>query len=130
MIKRFPKLIVTNAILFCAIAADAQFGRPKSGLQPMKSAVDLIKKQAPLRVNQALLAKISQGDVHVIISLAKQRAYLMVGEEIVVDSPISSANRATLRPAGTCTSWKKIRTITRLFMVTLLIARGVLFARA
>ena len=93
MIKRFPKLIVTNAILFCAIAADAQFGRPKSGLQPMKSAVDLIKKQAPLRVNQALLAKISQGDVHVIISLAKQRAYLMVGEEIVVDSPISSGKR-------------------------------------
>ena len=27
----------------------------------MKSAVDLIKKQAPLRVDQALLAKISPG---------------------------------------------------------------------
>jgi len=100
MIKRFPKLIVANAILFCAIAADAQFGRPKSGLQPMKSAVDLIKKQAPLRVNQALLANISQGDVHVIISLAKQRAYLMVGEEIVVDSPISSGKQGHSSPGG------------------------------
>src|SRR5207244_4646435 len=99
-IKRFPKLIVANAILFCAIAADAQFGRPKSGLQPMKSAVDLIKKQAPLRVDQALLAKISPGDIHVIVSLAKQRAYLMVGEEIVVDSPISSGKQGHSSPGG------------------------------
>ena len=100
MIKRFPKLIVANAILFCAIAADAQFGRPKSGLQPMKSAVDLIKKQAPLRVNQALLAKISPDEVHIIVSLAKQRAYLMVAEEIVIDSPISSGKRGHSSPNG------------------------------
>src|SRR6476620_6505961 len=83
MIKRFINLIVANAILFFAISADAQFGfgKPKSGLQPMRSAVDLIKKQAPLRVNQALLAKISPGDVRVIISLGKQRAYLTVGKQ-------------------------------------------------
>src|SRR5438552_16865305 len=100
MIKRFPKLIVANAILFCAISADAQFGRPKSGLQPMKSAVDLIKKQAPLRVEQELLARISPGDIHVIVSLAKQRAYVMVGEEIVVDSPISSGKQGHTSPGG------------------------------
>jgi len=51
MIKRFLNLVIANAILFFAISADAQFGfgKPKSGLQPMRSAVDLIKKQAPLR---------------------------------------------------------------------------------
>jgi len=53
MRKRFPNLIIANAILFLAVSADAQFGKPKSGLQPMKSAVDLIKKQASLQVNQA-----------------------------------------------------------------------------
>jgi lipoprotein-anchoring transpeptidase ErfK/SrfK len=100
MIKRFPKLIVASAILSVAIAADAQFGKPKSGLQPMRSAVDLIKKQAPLRVDQALLAKISLGDVRVIVSLSKQRAYLMVGEEIVVDSPISSGKQGHTSPSG------------------------------
>jgi lipoprotein-anchoring transpeptidase ErfK/SrfK len=100
MIKRFPKLIVASAILSVAIAADAQFGKPKSGLQPMRSAVDLIKKQAPLRVDQALLAKISSGDVHVIVSLSKQRAYLMLGEEIVVDSPISSGKQGHTSPSG------------------------------
>ena len=85
MRKRFPNLIIANVIIFLAISADAQFGRPKSGLQPMKSAVDLIKKQAPLRVDQALLAKISPDDVHIIVSLGKQRAYLMVGAGIVID---------------------------------------------
>src|SRR5207245_3178367 len=98
MTKRFSKLIVASAFLFFAISADGQFGRPKSDLQPMKSAVDLIKKQAPLQVNQALLAKISQDDVRVIVSLAKQRAYLMVGEEIVIDSPISSGKRGHSSP--------------------------------
>src|SRR5437868_12201379 len=100
MIKSFPNLIVANAILFFAISADAQFSKPKSSLQPMKSAVDLIKKQAPLQVNQSLLAKISPDDIHLIVSLAKQRAYLMLGEEIVIDSPISSGKRGHTSPSG------------------------------
>jgi lipoprotein-anchoring transpeptidase ErfK/SrfK len=100
MTRPFPKLIVANAILSLAISADAQFGRPKTGLQPMRSAVDLIKKQPPLLVNQALLTKISPEDVHLIISLGKQRAYLMAGDEIVVDSPISSGKAGHSSPAG------------------------------
>src|SRR5207249_10674503 len=100
MRKRFPNLMSANVIVFLAISADAQFGRPKSGLQPMKSAVDLIKKQAPLEVNQALLAKISPDDVHIIVSLEKQRAYLMLGEQIVIDSPISSGKRGHTSSSG------------------------------
>lgn len=100
MKQRFPKLILAGAIASLAISADAQFGQPKSGLQPMRSAVDLIKKQSPLAVNQALLAKISPDDVHVIVSLPKQRAYLMTGEEIVIDSPISSGKRGHTSPGG------------------------------
>ena len=100
MRKCFPNLIVANAIVFLAVSADAQFGKPKSGLQPMKSAVDLIKKQAPLEVNQALLAKISPDDVHIIVSLEKQRAYLMLGEQIVIDSPVSSGKRGHTSPSG------------------------------
>src|SRR5437879_3381028 len=100
MTKRFSKLVVANAILVFAISAEGQFGRPKSGLQPMRSAVDLIKKQTPLQVNQVLLAKISLDEVHVVVSLAKQRAYLMVAEEIVIDSPISSGKRGHSSPSG------------------------------
>jgi lipoprotein-anchoring transpeptidase ErfK/SrfK len=108
MRKRFPILIVANAIVFLGVSADAQlFGKPKTGLQPMKSAVDLIKKQAPLRVDQALLAKISADDVHIIVSLEKQRAYLMVGEQIVIDSPISSGKRGHTSPSGSMTILEK-----------------------
>ena len=93
-------LVMASAIAFVAISADAQLGKPKPGLQPMKSAVDLIKRQAPLQVDQALLAKTSPDDVHIIVSLGKQRAYLMVGERIVVDSPISSGKRGHTSPSG------------------------------
>jgi lipoprotein-anchoring transpeptidase ErfK/SrfK len=66
----------------------------------MRSAVDLIKKQAPLAVNQALLAKISANDLRIFVSLAKQRAYLLAGNEIVIDSPISSGKRGHSSPSG------------------------------
>src|SRR5207248_3467817 len=116
--------------LVFAISAFGQFGRPKSGLQPMRSAVDLIKKQAPLQVNQVLLAKISQGDVHVIVSLGNNVLTSWWARRSRLIPRFHRVKRATLRPAGTCTSWKKIRTISRLFTVTLLIAPAVLFARA
>ncbi len=38
--------------------------------------------------------------VHVVISLPKQRAYLMVGEQTVIDSPISSGKRGHTSPTG------------------------------
>ena len=101
MKKYFPSVIVANAIVFLAVSADAQlFGKPKTGLQPMKSAVALIKKQAPLQVDQALLAKTSTDDVHLIVSLGKQRAYLMVGDQTVIDSPISSGKLGHTSPSG------------------------------
>jgi lipoprotein-anchoring transpeptidase ErfK/SrfK len=94
-------VIIVCTILFLAVAADAQFGsKPKTGLQPMRSAVDLIKRQAPLQVDQGLLARMSPDDVHIIVSLEKQRAYLMVGEQVVVDSPISSGKRGHTSPSG------------------------------
>ena len=66
----------------------------------MRSAVDLIKKQAPLAVYQSLLAKLTSDDVHIIVSLPKQRAYLLTGEQIIVDSPISSGKHGHSSPSG------------------------------
>jgi lipoprotein-anchoring transpeptidase ErfK/SrfK len=94
------KYFLISFVILCAISSDAQFGQPKSGLQPMRSAVDLIKKQAPLQVNQALLAKVSADELHIIVSLPKQRAYLMTGDEIIIDSPISSGKRGHTSPSG------------------------------
>jgi lipoprotein-anchoring transpeptidase ErfK/SrfK len=99
--------IFSSAILLFAFSSEAQFKPQKTGLQPMRSAVDLIKKQAPLAVNQALLAKVTPEDLHIIVSLPKQRAYLMTGEQIIVDSPISSGKRGHSSPSGSLSVLEK-----------------------
>jgi len=68
--------------------------------QPMKKASELISKQPPMTTNAAVLAKVTPDNAHVIVSLAKQRAYLMTGEEIAIDSPISSGKRGHTSPNG------------------------------
>ncbi|MEY2508303.1 MAG: hypothetical protein QOH01_2632 [Verrucomicrobiota bacterium] len=68
--------------------------------QPMKKANELISKQPPIATNAAILAKVTPDNAHVIVSLTKQRAYLMTGEEIAIDSPISSGKRGHTTPNG------------------------------
>ena len=68
---------------------------------PMKKATDLIHRgQAPAKVDKGLESVINQDNSHVIISLGKQRVYLMVGEQIYIDSPISSGKRGHETPTG------------------------------
>src|SRR5881394_141311 len=68
--------------------------------QPMKKASELISKQPPISTNNAVLEKVTQDNSHIIVSLTKQRAYLMTGEEIAIDSPISSGKRGHTSPNG------------------------------
>jgi lipoprotein-anchoring transpeptidase ErfK/SrfK len=69
-------------------------------VQPLRRASDLIRKQDPLRVNQALLRQASADQLHIFVSLPKQRAYLMVAEQVIIDSPISSGKRGHSSPSG------------------------------
>lgn len=74
--------------------------RPATQPQQMRSASAYISRQAPLKVNQALLRQATPDNVHVVVSLPKQRAYLMIGEQIVADSPISSGKAGHTTPSG------------------------------
>jgi lipoprotein-anchoring transpeptidase ErfK/SrfK len=47
------------------------------------------------------LEKATPENVTVTISLGKQRAYFFVGDEIAIDTPISSGKRAGMTPKGT-----------------------------
>jgi lipoprotein-anchoring transpeptidase ErfK/SrfK len=76
-------------------------------VQPMKKASDLISKQLPISTNNAILQTVTPENAHVIVSLTKQRAYLMVGEEIAIDSPISSGKRGHTTPNGSFTVMEK-----------------------
>jgi lipoprotein-anchoring transpeptidase ErfK/SrfK len=74
---------------------------------PMRKASELIRRQEPLKVNQALLKQVSSGDVHLVVSIPKQRAYLMMAQQIVIDSPISSGKRGHTSPTGHFTVLEK-----------------------
>jgi len=66
----------------------------------MKKANEMISRQVPITTNAAVLATITPDNAHVIVSLTKQRAYLMNGDEIGIDSPISSGKRGHTTPNG------------------------------
>jgi lipoprotein-anchoring transpeptidase ErfK/SrfK len=103
------------ALLLTALASSisAQFRlfgprSPKPTPQPkMRKASAYISRQEPLKVNQSLLKQATPDNVHVRVSLPKQRAYLMIGEEIVADSPISSGKSGHSTPRGHFTVMEK-----------------------
>ncbi|MDR3406712.1 MAG: L,D-transpeptidase family protein [Chthoniobacter sp.] len=94
------------AVLFCTFgvfeqSASAQLFGSRNPGPPMKKPADLIHRgQAPAKVDKSLESTINPDNSHVIVSLGKQRVYLMVGEQIYIDSPISSGKRGHETPKG------------------------------
>jgi lipoprotein-anchoring transpeptidase ErfK/SrfK len=80
---------------------------PKPTPPPMRKASDFIRKQEPLKVNQSLLKQATQENTHIVVSIPKQRAYLMIGDQVVADGPISSGKRGHSTPSGHFTVMEK-----------------------
>jgi lipoprotein-anchoring transpeptidase ErfK/SrfK len=104
---RAKVLILVCAFLLtvftCSINAQFRlFGprQPRPTPQPMRKASDFISRQAPLKVNQSLLRQATSDNTRIVVSIPKQRAYLMIGEKIVADGPISSGRRGHESPTG------------------------------
>jgi lipoprotein-anchoring transpeptidase ErfK/SrfK len=99
----FKPLLV---VLFCIFGlfqqhAGAQLFGFRLQAAPMKKPGDLIRRgQAPAKIDHSLESVINPENSHVIISLGKQRAYLMVGDQIYIDTPISSGKRGHETPSG------------------------------
>jgi lipoprotein-anchoring transpeptidase ErfK/SrfK len=68
--------------------------------QNVRKASDLIHKQEPIKVNQSLLKQATPDSTHIVVSIPKQRAYLMIGEQIAIDAPVSSGKRGHSTPTG------------------------------
>ena len=101
--------IFLSALLLTALASSisAQFRlfgprspRPTPQPRQMRGASAYISSQPPLKVNQSVLKQATLDNVHVRVSIPKQRAYLMVGDEIAADSPISSGKAGHSTPTG------------------------------
>jgi len=87
-------IIVVAAVALAGLARAQLFG-PK-----MKKPGELIQKQAPMKVNQDLLKQATPENTRIVVSIPKQRAYLMIGEEIVANAPVSSGKRGHESPRG------------------------------
>lgn len=58
--------------------------------------------------HEALLARTGPSNSRIVVSLDKQRAYLMNGEEVVIDYPISSGKPSRPTPTGSYEILEKI----------------------
>jgi lipoprotein-anchoring transpeptidase ErfK/SrfK len=98
-------LLCTFLLTVFTCSIDAQFRlfgpkQPRPTPQPMRKASDFISRQAPLKVNQSLLKQATSDNTRIVVSIPKQRAYLMIGEKIVADGPVSSGRRGHESPTG------------------------------
>ncbi|MEY2527415.1 MAG: hypothetical protein QOE73_2186 [Verrucomicrobiota bacterium] len=75
--------------------------------QTLRKAADLIRKQEPMKVNQSVFKQVTPDNTHIVVSIPKQRAYLMIGEQIAVDAPVSSGKRGHGTPTGHFTVLEK-----------------------
>lgn len=92
--------VVLLAVFVGSINAQFRLFGPRPTPQPMRRATELISRQPPLKVNQAVLQRATPDNTHIVVSLSKQRAYLMVGSQIAADGPISSGRRGRESPRG------------------------------
>src|ERR1051326_1913843 len=65
---------------------------------PLRKTSDLISTQKTPKVNQSLLKLATPDNTRIVVSIPKQRTYLMIGDQVVADGPISSGRRGHESP--------------------------------
>jgi len=111
MLGALRTLLCALLLMGLASSISAQFRlfgpRNKPTPQPMRKASAYISRQEPLKVNQSLLKQATPENTHIVVSLSKQRAYLMIGDDVVADGPISSGRQGHGTPTGHFTVMEK-----------------------
>lgn len=102
--KRVLSISIGSAAI-AALITESVYAQPAA--PQMRKPAELIRKQEPVKINQALLKQATAYELHIVVSIPKQRAYLMVSEQIVIDGPISSGKRGHSSPIGHFTVLEK-----------------------
>jgi lipoprotein-anchoring transpeptidase ErfK/SrfK len=97
-----PSRVATCLLSVCwlVVAAATGVAQDRPAKRPMRKASELVQKQKPPVINKDLSEIINPDNAHVLVSIGKQRAYLMVGDQVYIDTPISSGKRAGMTPTG------------------------------
>jgi len=67
----------------------------------------LIARQPPPVVNGNILGQMTPDNASVLVSLSRQRAYVYAGNQLAIDTPISSGKKAGFTPTGNYTIIQK-----------------------
>ena len=102
-----PALIAAACALAISRAGAAPADAPEQS--PAKTAKDLIQKQKPWHAFPEVFTKATPENTRLVVNLATQRALLMVGTEVGIDTPISSGKRGAPTPVGTFKVLEKTR---------------------
>lgn len=105
------KMASTLAAAVFALGIAGAAAQPAPSAAPprkeQKKASQLISKQAPPKVSTRVLERATPDNITIHVSLDKQRAYLKVGDEIAIDTPVSTGKRAGMTPPGSYTILEK-----------------------
>src|ERR1700757_2249629 len=100
---RIPLCAVLLTVLTSSVSGQFHLFGPRSPRPtppPMRKASEFFSRQPPLKVNQSLLKQATPDNTHIVVSIPKQRAYLMIEDKVVADGPISSGRRGHESPTG------------------------------
>ena len=100
--RRFVRCVPSGVMTVASLSFGFFLGhlRGEQGATVMKPASSIITQQEKAKVYPSVLERISKEPVRIVVSLTKQRVYLLVGEKLAVDSPISSGRRNGWTPKG------------------------------
>ena len=101
-VRLLSTVTATLLLLLGSLAPDAaaQFWGSRNANAPMRKASDMIGRQKGPVINKELESAVTPDNSRVVISLSKQRVYLMTGEQVYIDSPISSGKAGHASPSG------------------------------
>ncbi|MEA3189009.1 MAG: hypothetical protein QOD99_2839 [Chthoniobacter sp.] len=105
MISRRAYLFLSATLAISALTAQAAGEIP--GRKPMRKAGEMIARPEKPNVTPRVYDRVTPDNSHILVSLSHQRAYLMVGDEIAIDTPISSGKATRQTPAGKFTVLEK-----------------------
>lgn len=68
---------------------------------PQRTVAQVIPQQEGPNISARLMDRATPENTNVVVSISKQRVYLMCENEVVIDSPISSGRKGHPTPTGT-----------------------------
>ena len=104
--RRFS--VVLSLLLFGWVPARADFlwfkQQQKAQVTPPSQ---LLGKQQPAVFNREVYDRMNAENISILVSLSRQRLYATIGEDVAIDSPISSGKAARRTPSGSFTVLQK-----------------------